>query len=818
MGSIPAIDSLTLTVAALLILIAATQPVARRLGLPLSVALAVIGVAVGLFAAWLRATPLTDEFNDLADALVDLPVSSGTFLTVFLPLLLFQGAVTIDVRRLSQDFAAVLLLAVLAVIVAVAAIGGAVAAAGAAPLVACLLFGAIVATTDPSAVIALFRELGAPQRLTRLVEGESLLNDATAIAIFSALLAVIVAGAELDPGAALVSLAVNLLGGAALGIAAGRAAVAAVAALRSFRTAQLTVAVASPYVAYVVGNDVLAVSGVIAVVASGLVISAIGRSRFTPDTFAFFEQLLDQLAFWAGSLVFVLAALLAPRLMADVTAADVGVLAIALTAALLSRAAVIFGAFPALTALGLTRRVSAPMKLAIIWGGLRGAVTLALALAVTENPFVPVEIKRFIAIQATGFALFTLLAQGATLRPLMRLLGLDALSPIERAFRAQALSQALTGVRSALRSFAGRFNLADELVDVAVRPYTQRLTKVAQDRAFDEEITDRDRLTVGLIALANQERALIGQQFWSGGLPSALVDRALRAVEAMIDAAREDGRVGYLRAARRPHAHDPWFRMVSLLHARLGVSWPLARQLEARFQSLLLSRIVVLELIVFLELRLGGVLGDRLTGILHDILDQRLGELESHLQALRLQYPGFARALDFEVLERFAWLEERDQIEQMRAAGIISTELARSLTAEADAVHADRGFTAAVDLARPSAESLAALPGFADTPPEKLARLARRLKPRVFAVAAWVLRRGERVGGIYLIASGAVELRDGERRRRLGLGEWFGDDEIAAHGPQGAEVRSLSYSHLWFLPDEDRAAAAGVMGPEAPPS
>ncbi len=212
------------------------------------------------------------------------------------------------------------------------------------------------------------------------------------------------------------------------------------------------------------------------------------------------------------------------------------------------------------------------------------------------------------------------------------------------------------------------------------------------------------------------------------------------------------------------------------------------------------------------------MLGDRLTTILHDILDQRLDELEGHLQALRLQYPGFARALDFEVLERFAWLEERDQIEQMRASGIISSELARSLAAEADAVHADRGFTAAVDIVRPSADALAALPGFADVPRAQLVRLARRLKPRVFAVAAWVLRRGERIGGVYLIASGAVELRDGERRRRLGLGEWFGDAEIEAHGANGAEVRSLSYSHLWFLPDEDRAAASGLIGPPPPPS
>src|SRR3546814_11920715 len=105
---------------------------------------------------------------------IDIPISSGTILTILLPMLLFQGAITIDVRRLAKDFVAVLLLAVLAVLVALVIIGGAVYLVAPMPLVVCLLFGAIVATTDPSAVIAMFRDLGAPARLTRLVEGEKL--------------------------------------------------------------------------------------------------------------------------------------------------------------------------------------------------------------------------------------------------------------------------------------------------------------------------------------------------------------------------------------------------------------------------------------------------------------------------------------------------------------------------------------------------------------------------------------------------------------------------------------------------------------------
>src|SRR3546814_8439611 len=128
---------------------------------------------------WLLPTTSTDEFDELAQMVTAMPVSSATLLTILLPMLLFQGAITIDVRRLAQDFVAVVLLAVLVVLVALVVIGGAVYLVAPVPLVVCLLFGAIVATTDPSAVIAMFRDLGAPARLTRLVEGESLTNKNT---------------------------------------------------------------------------------------------------------------------------------------------------------------------------------------------------------------------------------------------------------------------------------------------------------------------------------------------------------------------------------------------------------------------------------------------------------------------------------------------------------------------------------------------------------------------------------------------------------------------------------------------------------------
>src|SRR5207248_10165444 len=114
---------------------------------------------------------------DSVRPIVELPISASVFLVVFLPLLLFHAALTIDLREIAQDAALILTLAVLAVFAAAATIGFALSFFGV-PLILAMLLGAIVATTDPAAVIAIFRDLGAPPRLTRLLEGESLLNDA----------------------------------------------------------------------------------------------------------------------------------------------------------------------------------------------------------------------------------------------------------------------------------------------------------------------------------------------------------------------------------------------------------------------------------------------------------------------------------------------------------------------------------------------------------------------------------------------------------------------------------------------------------------
>ena len=181
-------------VAGLFIIISLSEPLAERTRLPYTVVLAIIGVIIGILAIYAVDTgPFLFGIPETF-LVFDFSIRSNVFLYVLLPTLLFQVSLGLNLRRMADDWVPILVMAVLAVIVATFAIGFALTPFTSLPLAACLMLGAIVATTDPSAVVSIFRNIAAPQRLTRIVEGESLLNDAAAIALFGFFLTFVMMG------------------------------------------------------------------------------------------------------------------------------------------------------------------------------------------------------------------------------------------------------------------------------------------------------------------------------------------------------------------------------------------------------------------------------------------------------------------------------------------------------------------------------------------------------------------------------------------------------------------------------------------------
>jgi CPA1 family monovalent cation:H+ antiporter len=797
------VASITFVIAGFLVLASVVQPAAERLHLPYTVLLAIVGVAIGGVSSFLLYTPLTDVFDNIVRPVVDLPFNASIFLVVFLPLLLFHAALTLDLREIAPDWAPILTLAIVAVFAAAAAIGFSLSFAAGVPLTVALLLGAIVATTDPSAVVAIFRELGAPARLTRLLEGESLLNDAAAIVLFSILVGMLTQGARTDFAAGAVRFAEAFLGGVLLGAAGGRLFGMILPFLGGSRMAEVTLSVALPYIAYLLAEQLFDVSGVVAVVSAGLTAGAIGRVRLAPDNWRYLERVWEQTGFWATSLIFISASTLVPKLLTGVHLEDVWLLLVAISAALTSRMAVLFGLLPLLSALHLSQKVSVVYKLAITWGGLRGAVTLALALAVTENNGIDPKVRNAVAVLATGFVLFTLLVNGLTLRPVIRLLKLDRLSPLNQAVRNKVLALSLADVRDALSETASQHAIPPEVARLATEPLDQRIDELSAQPDLELAISDRDRIRIGLVALANRERRIILDHHAQRTVSGAAIERLLRHTNLILDAARVEGRVGYNRAARALLEFPRAFRIGNLLHRTLRLTRPLQRQISIRFETLLIRRLALEELSRFIDGRLAALLGQRVAELLVEVMAARSEAILRALDALRLQYPEYAQALEQRFLRQSGFRLSLSRFHDLYDEGLIGKEVFEDLEREHEAARSLMDELPPLDLRLRAEDLLAQFDMFAGFGVAELRALGRLFRPRLLVPDEVVIRKGDRGNAMFLISSGAVEVVLPNERVRLGSGDFFGEMALLSGRPRQADVVALGYCRVLVLSAAD---------------
>jgi monovalent cation:H+ antiporter, CPA1 family len=790
-----------LIITALLVVVGFCQPLAAYLKLPPPVLLGVVGVALGGFPAVLSQLGWSTRSDPFADIFVELPVSSATFIYVFLPLFVFEAGIVTNVRRTVEDAAPILLLAIVATLITTAVIGLALWPFAGVSLVVCLLLGAVVATTDPAAVIAIFRDVGAPARLTRLVEGEALLNDAAAISLFAVLLGMIVSAQEPDIGSGLSEFFLSFIGGGLLGLLAGRALLAVIPWVRDDRLAEATLTLALAYGVFIAAERLFHVSGVVAVLGSGLTVSALGRSRIAPYNWSFLTDLWDQIAFWARSLVFILASILVPGLLGDVGLRDLMLVAVLVAAAFGARILVLFVLVPPLEFFKLTQPISSAYKLAITWGGLRGALTLVLALAATENAALGPEVKRFVAILATGLVLFTLFVNGTTLRLVIDLLGLGHLSVRNQVLRDQVLALSYAEVCDSVRNMARDHALAESAVEEVVKPY-QAWIEATNARDADDRLTERDRLAIALVALANQERVLVLETRSDRIASPATVQVLLRNGDALVEGARAEGRVGYRRAAEAALSFPVAFHIAYLFYRYFGIVRFLADRLADRVELLLVMRLLVDKLLGFNNRRLVPMFGERITELTREIIERRRHGIADAFDALRRQYPAYVAALEVRFLRQSALRQEMERYRALYEEGLVPQELYDDLqrgVSGASAAEPRPRFDIGLDTHR-LIERLDLLSGLDE---RQLDRVAGLLRPRFTVPNERIIRKGDRGDAVFFIVSGAVEVVLPAGPVRLGSGEFFGEMALLSGRPRQADIMALTYCRLLVLRKAD---------------
>lgn len=404
------IEQLVITLVVLLLLSLLAEPLARLTRLPYTSVLVVIGflVSEAIVYAGIDTGLRAENFQSLV-------------FYVFIPLLVFESAFYINKPQLKDNIVPILFLAVLGMVltclVAAVLLYYGIGHASGFPWIAALLTGAILAATDPVAVVARLKELKAPQRLNVLLEGESLFNDATAIVLFTLFLSIALSMVE-APNASqsqdilmiVARFCLVFFGGAVVGALLGWLCAWLDERMASVRTSML-ISLLAAYGSYLLAES-MHVSGVMASLGAGLAMSISCNSRCSVATDNRVADTWSFLAYLANSIVFlIVGAVITISMFEERWLA----MLIAIAAITIARAISIYGGL-GLLSLFQKEPVAYRDQGVMVWGGLRGAVTLALALSL------PVELPYWWTIQsiAFGVVLFTLFVQATTISSLVK--------------------------------------------------------------------------------------------------------------------------------------------------------------------------------------------------------------------------------------------------------------------------------------------------------------------------------------------------------------------------------------------------------------
>ena len=346
-------------------------------------------------------------------------ISPDLILLIFLPALLFEAAWNLKIDKLKANLAPILVLAVLGVILSVGVIALVLHFGAGLSWSTALLFGSIVSATDPVSVLALFKKLHAPERLTMILEGESLLNDGTAVVVFRIILGILIGTTSLSsPGAmigsSLFRFAVVVIGGVVLGGVIGFIA----STLTSYfddHLLEITLTTIAAYGSFILAER-LHVSPVIAVVLTGMIIGNYGRQKgMSPNTQIAVDSFWEYAAFVVNSLVFLLIGL---EIQVSLLANYATLILWAVVAMTVARAIAIYGLVPMTKK--FTEPISSRWQHVLFWSGLRGSLSIALVLSLPLN----IPGREMLVAMTFGAVTFSLLVQGLTISPLLRKLGI----------------------------------------------------------------------------------------------------------------------------------------------------------------------------------------------------------------------------------------------------------------------------------------------------------------------------------------------------------------------------------------------------------
>jgi CPA1 family monovalent cation:H+ antiporter len=372
---------------------------------------------------------------------------------VFLPILIFESAYNMNIRKMAESAWSISLLAVVSLIlsaffVALGMFYGLKLIGFDIPFVVALLFGALISATDPVAVLALFKEYGAPRRLALIFEGESLFNDGTSLALFLIILEVLVHGfgGAISVMEGVFMFTTMIVGGIGLGLVMGAIFAKLIERVKDNENIEITLTMLVAHFTFILAEILsehlvifgyeIKFSSIIATVVASMLIGNYGRYKISSRVEEYMEKFWGYFAFIANSLVFILMGLLFANLNIDFGFFIVPILTVVAIVAL-GRAFSVYPVVAFLNRIKKEENIPLSWQHLMAWGSLRGALAVTMVLLIPDTLTVSgwqyeFTLKEFITAVTIGCIYFTLLVKATTIGPMMRRLQLDALTPYEK--------------------------------------------------------------------------------------------------------------------------------------------------------------------------------------------------------------------------------------------------------------------------------------------------------------------------------------------------------------------------------------------------
>lgn len=423
--------------------------VAKRINVPYTVLL----VAVGLLIVPIAQLELLEPAFGFLD---DLVLTPELLFYIFLPILIFESAFNMKIRQMLESAWSITLLAVAGLLISAFFIAYALylllpLVGLDIPFIIALLFGAIISATDPVAVLALFKDYGAPKRLSLIFEGESLFNDGTAVALFLVVLAIAQSGFNgvetiLDGASMFVVMVVSGIG---IGLIMASLFSMALRHTKSNEFVTVTLLIISAHLVFISSEAInhyqllgshFHVSPIIATTIASLFLGNYARHTLLPRTDEYLGKTIEFLAFVANSLVFILAGILFASTKIDI--ADLW-LPILLTIAIVATARIVavYSVVLPLNYMKLEAHIPDTWQKLLSWGSLRGALAIIIVMLIPENLTIsgwilPYSPRDFILALTIGCVLTTLFIKAPTIGPLIRRYKLNTPRTIDKVHEA----------------------------------------------------------------------------------------------------------------------------------------------------------------------------------------------------------------------------------------------------------------------------------------------------------------------------------------------------------------------------------------------